>query len=237
MTDEVMLDKIRALLAKAEATNFPEEARAFFEGAQRLMVQHSIDEAMLRQKSEVDQTPTLKRIKLVNPYIRSKGMLLTVVAKANNCSVVSPYKVRGTGLNYAEYTIFGFASAIETTEMLFTSLLIQMTSELLDAELDIPRNVHGKTWKNNFLMGFAIEIQKRLEKAKQDVVQETGMGLVLLSEAAKVEAYVQDYYGGRLGKATNNSKLNAQALRAGQQAGSRASLNQRSVGNQRALNR
>src|SRR5579885_1355642 len=122
MSDEnnnskVMLDKIRALLAKAEATNYPEEARAFFEGAQRLMVQHSINEAMLRKSNAVG-TPTIKKVTLVAPYIRSKGVLLAVVAKANNCSVVSPCKIRG-GDGTVEYTVFGFASAIETVEMLF----------------------------------------------------------------------------------------------------------------------
>lgn len=231
MVDEVMLDKIRALLAKAEATNFPEEARAFFEGAQRLMVQHSINEAMLRQATD-SGTPIVKCVTLVNPYIRSKGYLLAVVAKANNCSVVAPYKVRG-GDGTAQYSLFGFANSIQTVEMLFTSLLVQMTSELLDAELDIPRNVHGKTWKNNFLLGFASEISKRLQAVKQEVVKETGMGLVLLTEAAKVEAFVESFYNGKLGKSTSTAKLNASAFNAGRQAGSRASLNQNAVSNSR----
>lgn len=126
MTDEVMLDKIRALLAKAEATNFPEEARAFFEGAQRLMVQHSINEAMLRKTTDTG-TPTVKKVTIVAPYIKSKGCLLNVVASANNCFLVAPYKTRG-GDGTGTYTLFGYANAIQTTEMLFTSLLVQMLS-------------------------------------------------------------------------------------------------------------
>jgi hypothetical protein len=228
MTDEVMLDKIRALLAKAEATNFPEEARAFFEGAQRLMVQHSIDEAMLRKTTD-SGTPTFKTVLIQAPYLRSKGSLLAVVAKVNNCRVVAPYKTRG-GDGTANYTIYGFTNSIQTTEMLYTSLLVQMTSELLDAELDIPRDVHGKTWKNNFLLGFCVEIQKRLETVTQEVVRETGMGLVLLSEAAKVDAFLSAT-AGRL--TTNNRKVrySAQAYGAGREAGSRANINQRSVSN------
>lgn len=230
MTDEVMLDKIRALLAKAEATNFPEEARAFFEGAQRLMVQHSINEAMLRKTTD-SGTPTFKTVVLTAPYIRMKGTLLTTVAKANNCRVTAPAVIRG-GNGTANYTLWGFANSIQTSEMLFTSLLVQMTSELLDAELDIPRNVHGKTWKNNFLLGFAVEIQQRLERVKQEVVQETGMGLVLLTEVAKVDAFVQASCG-KLRTLNRSVRGNANAFQSGRQAGSRASLNQNSVSSSR----
>src|SRR5690606_31701227 len=41
------LDTIRALLAKAEATDFPEEAEAFFAKASELISRWAIDEALL----------------------------------------------------------------------------------------------------------------------------------------------------------------------------------------------
>ncbi|MFD0595252.1 DUF2786 domain-containing protein [Catellatospora coxensis] len=46
-TDQRMLDRIRALLAKAESTGFPEEAEAFTAKAQQLMARHSIDHALI----------------------------------------------------------------------------------------------------------------------------------------------------------------------------------------------
>ena len=45
--DERILGKIRALLAKAEATEFPDEAEALSARAQELMAKHSIDHALL----------------------------------------------------------------------------------------------------------------------------------------------------------------------------------------------
>lgn len=42
-----MLTRIRALLAKAEATGFPQEAEALTAKAQELMARHSVDEALL----------------------------------------------------------------------------------------------------------------------------------------------------------------------------------------------
>ncbi|WP_228984453.1 dihydroxy-acid dehydratase, partial [Streptomyces sp. DH12] len=46
-----MLGRIRALLAKAEATGFPEEAEALSAKAQELMARHSVDEALLAAPS------------------------------------------------------------------------------------------------------------------------------------------------------------------------------------------
>ncbi|MEE3919447.1 DUF2786 domain-containing protein [Micromonospora sp. BRA006-A] len=42
-----MLDRVRALLAKAESTGYPAEAEAFTAKAQELMARHSIDAALL----------------------------------------------------------------------------------------------------------------------------------------------------------------------------------------------
>ena len=42
-----ILDKVRALLAKAESTEFPEEAEAYTAKAQELMARHRIDRAVL----------------------------------------------------------------------------------------------------------------------------------------------------------------------------------------------
>jgi Protein of unknown function (DUF2786) len=49
--DPKMLGRVRALLAKAESTEFPEEADAFTEKAQELMTRYSIDVAMVAATS------------------------------------------------------------------------------------------------------------------------------------------------------------------------------------------
>lgn len=48
-----MLGRIRALLAKAEATTFPEEAEALSAKAQELMARHTVDEALLAVRGGV----------------------------------------------------------------------------------------------------------------------------------------------------------------------------------------
>ena len=52
-----MLGRIRALLAKAESTEFPEEAELLTAKAQQLMAQHSIDEALLSADHRGDDAP------------------------------------------------------------------------------------------------------------------------------------------------------------------------------------
>ena len=46
-----MLSRIRALLAKAEATEYAEEAEALSARAQELMAKYSIDQALLAAES------------------------------------------------------------------------------------------------------------------------------------------------------------------------------------------
>ncbi|SCF93886.1 Protein of unknown function, partial [Streptomyces sp. Ncost-T6T-2b] len=52
-----MLTRIRALLAKAEATGFPEEAEALTTKAQELMARHTIDEALLAARTQSRDDP------------------------------------------------------------------------------------------------------------------------------------------------------------------------------------
>ena len=86
--DERMLGRIRALLAKAESTEFAEEAEALSGRAQELMAKYSIDHALLAAESGQAETPGGRRIAVDNPYEAPKATLLQIVAQANRCRVV-----------------------------------------------------------------------------------------------------------------------------------------------------
>ena len=118
-----MLARIRALLAKAEATTFVEEADAFTAKAQELMARHAIDAAAV----ESSATPggaragvAVKRLHIDDPYAEPKMYLLASVAHANSVRVVWNGR-----LSIA--TMFGFAIDLELVELMFTSLLVQAT--------------------------------------------------------------------------------------------------------------
>jgi Arc/MetJ family transcription regulator len=82
-----MLAKIRALLAKAESTTFPEEAESLSAKAQELMTRHRVDRVLLDGEAPTDG-PTGRRIWLDDPYATTKADLLRVVADANRCRAV-----------------------------------------------------------------------------------------------------------------------------------------------------
>jgi Protein of unknown function (DUF2786) len=86
--DQRMLDRVRALLAKAESTEFPEEAEALTSRAQELMARHSIDDALLAAEAERTGRPgpgeaAGRRLFVDSPYEAAKAVLLDVIATAN----------------------------------------------------------------------------------------------------------------------------------------------------------
>jgi hypothetical protein len=76
------------LLAKAESTEFPEEAEALSARAQELMAKHSIDHALLAAQSGNRDKPAGRRLPVDNPYESPKATLLHAVAQANRCRSV-----------------------------------------------------------------------------------------------------------------------------------------------------
>ena len=81
-----MLNRIRTLLAKAEATEFAAEAETFTAKAQDLMTRHAIDEALLRAAGDQPIEIEGVRVHIHNPYATEKVQLLNQVARANRCA-------------------------------------------------------------------------------------------------------------------------------------------------------
>lgn len=114
------LATIRALLAKAESTDFPAEAESFAAKAQELMTRHSIDEALLdaRHGDELAAGVRARRLHIDDPYAKEKVGLLAQVAAVNRVKVVY-------GSDVAIATVVGFPQDLDVTDLLFTSLLVQ----------------------------------------------------------------------------------------------------------------
>lgn len=186
-TDDSMLQKVRALLAKAEATPFEAEADAFTAKAQELIARHRIDRVLLDAGRAHDrETPTTRRIDLEDPYLKAKVILLSNIADANHCRVIWPKPSR-----YVH--CFGFADDIDAVEELFTSLLLQATSAMVRAgsKQDEFRRSRTTAFRRAFLLSFAVRIGQRLSEAVDATVEaaatETSVALVPLL-AARAEA-------------------------------------------------
>ncbi|MFG2311410.1 DUF2786 domain-containing protein [Streptomyces sp. NPDC048566] len=152
-----MLARIRALLAKAEATGYPEEAEALSAKAQELMARHSIDEALLAARTHAADGPGACRVGIEAPYETAKAVLLDAVARANRCRAV-------WNDAFGFSTVVGFEADLEAVELLYTSLLVQATAAMTKAEA--AQRAGGrkrtKTFRQSFLAAYAHRIGDRL---------------------------------------------------------------------------
>jgi hypothetical protein len=186
--DERMLGKVRALLAKAESTEFPEEAEALSARAQELMARHSIDHALLDADSgRPPEEPAGRRIPVDTPYDGPKAALLTVVADANRCQAVWH---RELGFS----TVLGFPADLTAVEMLFTSLLVQATTAMAHAGPRRDANGRSRTrsFRHAFLSAYAARIGERLGEAAGRAAADTAAGRDLVPVLAARDRAVDD---------------------------------------------
>jgi hypothetical protein len=183
--NDAKLERVRALLAKAEATTFPAEAEAYTAKAQELISRHSLDEALLAGESDV-VVPYARRIGVDHPYENEKASLLTSVARANRCHVVwSP--------EFGFATVFGFDADIDAVDLLHTSLLVQAHRAMARTE---PRGKTGrsrlKNFRQSFLVGYAVRIGERLAEASRAALDQAGDPAALLPVLASRDVKVRE---------------------------------------------
>nr|WP_239063015.1 DUF2786 domain-containing protein [Streptomyces sp. SID13031] len=155
-----MLARIRALLAKAEATDFPDEAEALSGKAQELMAKFSLDQALVDADPGLDlpDDSGARRIWVETPYVSAKAQLVGAVASANRCRTVSMEQL-------AVVTIVGEELDLQLTELLSTSLLVQANRAMLAAGKHIGQRGESRTrsFRQSFLMAYAQRIGERLQ--------------------------------------------------------------------------
>jgi hypothetical protein len=154
--DQRVLDRVRALLAKAEGTDFPAEAEAYSAKAQELITRYRIEEVTA---PAVDVTPFARRIGVDHPYENEKAGLLDAVSRANGCRTVWSPELGFT-------TVFGFDTDIDAVELLYTSLLVQANRAMTRDEPAKGR-ARIKAFRRSFLVAYGIRIGERLRQAAE----------------------------------------------------------------------
>ena len=169
-----VLKRIRALLAKAEATDHAAEAETFTAKAQDLMTRHAIDEALLAAAGDGAVTVVARRVHLQSPYAATKTSLLNAVATANRCKVIYFDRL-------AIATVVGVPLDIDQVEMLFISLLIQATRAMTEAGAAQAGSFdRSATFRRSFLAAYAVRIGERLTEATSAATKSYGNELVPL---------------------------------------------------------
>jgi hypothetical protein len=225
--DQRMLHKVRALLAKAESTDFPEEADAFTVKAQELMARHRIDHALLAAATGERDQPVTRRISIDNPYEAPKTLLLQVVAEANSCRAVWTKRFGFT-------TVIGFPADLESTELMFISLLVQATRAMTQAKPSVDQYGRNTTrsFRQSFLTAYASRIGERLDAATEEVDREmtASVGAAqLVPVLAARENAVHDAFEKQFPELTHQTTAinNREGWASGRAAADRASLHGR----------
>ena len=228
--DERILGKIRALLAKAESTEFPEEAEALSARAQELMAKYSIDQAVLAAQKGRRDSPAGRRLPVDNPYESPKASLLQTVAKANRCRTIW-HKELGMS------AVVGFQADLDAVELLFTSLLVQANAAMLRA--GAKRDAYGRSrtraFRQSFLIAYATRIGERLSQATEHAEQQaatasSGHDLlpVLRARQQAVDDAVGEMFGDTLTSGRAMRATDAEGWYSGRAAADMATLDNHS---------
>src|SRR5690349_8466915 len=161
-TPDALLARVRKRLVKAEADGVTQaEAQALTAKAAELMAKYGIDRALLAAVRPETDRPDDRIIDVANPWARVQAHLLCGLAAALRCQcVILPRTGPGSRIH-----VFGFASDIERTDVLYTSLLLQMWQGLAVAQ--VPGwSRSPRAWRRSWLLGFTSAVVARVRDAE-----------------------------------------------------------------------
>jgi hypothetical protein len=217
------LEQVRLLLAKAEATTFPDEAEALSEKAQELISKHSLQQ-LLEQDADRhgrrETQTTYRRLWLEAPYVDAKANLVHQVSEANRCKAIYSSK-----LGFC--TVVGAAFDIDAVELMVTSLLAQAQRAMLrhGSRTDTAGRSRTRSFRQSFLVSFAVHIGKRLRRAAEESVAAAG-GPSLLPVLRGHDAEVRELFDKLFPNTTelSSSASNAEGWAGGRVAAELADL-------------
>lgn len=257
------MSKILALLAKAESTTFPEEAKSYMSKAQELMTRWAIDDAMLAGAS-TEQIGTITKLHIemdANEYKAPRTAILSALCRYNDVKIIldgwSWYvddeskksgRRRVTGV-----TMVGFERDLKFCETIWASLLIQAEREFntdkvqeqMREEMDweeIRPNQRGGfriKYHNSFMRGFSNGLDRQLAEARRltrveaEKVHGDSMAIVLVSRENAVAKAYEDMFPDARKTRSSAGYGSAAAEGAGRAAGRRADVGRSGFGGNR----
>lgn len=219
------LDKIRALLAKAESTPYPAEAEALNAKAAELIAKYGIEQALL-DAARTDGRPVVvgdRIIRVPAPYAAEKATLLGCIAVPLRVRTI--HLNRGSRSDGLDVHTFGFDADLDRVDVLFTSLLVQASYNLANIRPTDPRE-SAVGYRKAWMAGFTVTVRDRLKAAEERAKQEAGAGpstdLVLAGRQALVNRRVEEAYPDL--KPARKVRVRGSGYDHGKAAGQRADL-------------
>ena len=234
-----ILAKVRALLAKAESSDYPEEAAIYTAKAQELIATYAIDMALVEEREGRGDIAT-RLIQIPKPYPKEKFILLGGIARANNARAILGIEHEllwqmVEDRSFLEFdgrvaSVVGYESDLDAVELLFTSLLLQATTEMLAHGSQVTEWGENRTrsFRRSFLYQFGWTVRERLEaardRARGEAVRTHGESMlpVLASREDAVLAEIEERFPNT--STLRTSVSNASGVRAGETAGRRADI-------------
>lgn len=183
MTRDAVLSKVRKLLNMTTANGCTEAEAITAAGlAQKLMLQHSLDVAMLPNDAEPEEE--LRRwedpLDVMSGKMKQhwRGVLAVVVARHNGCTVFWDRGPRNPVIN-----IVGRASDVVAARYIYSFCVNEIT------QLANGYRGNGATWLNNYRHGVVSGISEKMHEARRAVVEETvasGTALIVVQNALAV---------------------------------------------------
>lgn len=218
--DQKVLARVRGLLAKAESTQFPEEAEALSAKAQELMNRYALERALLDADTHKPQLATSARVWLDSPYLEAKSHLVVAIARANRCRSVFYSKLGFLAL-------VGEELDLEITELLATSLLVQATRAMVaEGTHQAYGTSRTRSFRRSFLISYAARIGERLDEVNaqaHDPVEDARLLPVLADRSRVVDETFDAMFTNTISKSVSVS--NGAGWQAGRAAADRADLN------------
>ena len=197
--EQTLLERVRKLLAKAEDDSVtPAEAEALTAKAAELMARYGIDRALLAAARPETDRPADRVIDVPNPWADVRAHLLAGLVSALRCQCVLLPVATGKRVH-----VFGYISDLERTEVLYTSLLVQMAHGL--AATGVPAGARSpRAWRRSWLLGYSSAVTTRVRAAEERAASAaagrepasggTSTELVLADRSLVVRRHVQEAY-------------------------------------------
>jgi len=162
------------------------------------MAKYGIDRVLLAARRPETDRPGDWVIDIGNPWARVQAHLLCGLAATLRCQcVILPRTGPGSRIH-----VFGFASDIERTDVLYTSVLIQMWQGLAATQPPVWAQ-SPRAWRRSWLLGFATAVVARVRAAEEGAAQRAADGaagdgrstaLVLADRAEIIERTLRQAY-------------------------------------------
>jgi hypothetical protein len=231
------LAQIRALLAKAQSTEFEHERDALNAKANALIAKYGIDEALAQAQDASRHEVQVRELVVEGPYAGDKSRLAHSIYVVLGAKTIRVGGARRTsagiplGKNDILIKIFGYDSDLDRAEILYTSLLIQaihgMATEAVAGYSARGTMANRRAWLAGFINAVYTRLlaaesrAKSAAQAEQEASGGMSTALVLVDRAKSVEdAFTLAHVGTKItkGRTSYSGHGYSRGIAAGQRA-------------------